>query len=70
MTRTSTFDSMQPYNHQQGSRVQDNRSMQEKIRERAYHLYEQRGRLNGHHVDDWLQAEEEFRREYDFPKAA
>lgn len=32
----------------------------EKIRERAYELYEARGREDGHEVEDWLQAESEF----------
>ena len=31
----------------------------ERIRCRAYFIYEQRGRLDGHDVDDWLQAEAE-----------
>jgi Protein of unknown function (DUF2934) len=31
----------------------------EKIRQRAYELYEARGRENGHEIDDWLQAEAE-----------
>jgi len=31
----------------------------EKIRRRAYELYEQRGRRDGHELDDWLQAEAE-----------
>ncbi len=31
----------------------------EKIRRRAFDLYEQRGRRNGHELDDWLQAEAE-----------
>ena len=31
--------------------------LQEKIRRRAYELYEQRGRSDGHELDDWLQAE-------------
>ena len=30
---------------------------QEEIRRRAYELYEQRGRDDGHELDDWLQAE-------------
>ncbi len=34
---------------------------QQKIRERAYQLYEQRGRRDGHAVEDWLQAEAEIR---------
>jgi len=30
------------------------------IRVRAYELFEQRGREEGHDLDDWLQAEAEF----------
>jgi DUF2934 family protein len=33
----------------------------ERIRTRAYALYEARGRVDGHDVDDWLQAEAELR---------
>jgi len=29
------------------------------IRRRAYELYERRGRVGGHALDDWLQAEAE-----------
>ncbi len=36
--------------------------LEERIRRRAYALYEQRGRLDGHDVDDWLQAEAELSR--------
>jgi hypothetical protein len=32
---------------------------EEKIRSRAYELYEQRGCVFGHDLDDWLQAESE-----------
>lgn len=35
--------------------------LDERIRRRAYDLYEQRGRLDGHDMDDWLQAEAEMR---------
>jgi hypothetical protein len=31
----------------------------EQIRLRAYQLFEQRGRDEGHHLEDWLQAEAE-----------
>jgi hypothetical protein len=34
--------------------------LQEQIRHRAYELYEQRGRDDGHELDDWLQAESEL----------
>jgi Protein of unknown function (DUF2934) len=31
--------------------------LQEQIRRRAFELYEERGRADGHDVADWLQAE-------------
>lgn len=31
--------------------------IEEQIQQRAYELYEQRGRTDGHELDDWLQAE-------------
>ena len=33
--------------------------LQDQIRARAFQLYEQRGRDDGHGLDDWLQAEAE-----------
>jgi hypothetical protein len=33
------------------------------IAKRAYELYEQQGRREGHAVQDWLQAEREIRKE-------
>jgi Protein of unknown function (DUF2934) len=33
---------------------------EEQIRERAYELYEARGRQDGHELDDWQQAEKEI----------
>jgi len=42
--------------------VDDNRPLEELIRERAYELYEQRGREDGKALDDWLQAEIELTR--------
>ena len=35
-------------------------NLEEKIRVRAYALYEERGREDGHDVDDWLRAEAEL----------
>ena len=32
----------------------------EQIRQRAYELYEARGREDGHELDDWLRAQEEI----------
>jgi len=33
----------------------------QQIQQRAYELYEQRGRTEGHDLDDWLQAESEIK---------
>ena len=35
-------------------------SLEEDIRRRAYQLYEERGREDGHDLDDWLSAEAEI----------
>jgi len=35
-------------------------NLEEKIRRRAYELYETRGREEGHEQDDWLRAEAEI----------
>jgi hypothetical protein len=38
----------------------DREPVEERIRLRAYELYEKRGRLEGHDLEDWLQAEAEI----------
>jgi hypothetical protein len=43
---------------------------EEKVRRRAYELYEKRGRENGHDIDDWLQAKSEVARTENKPAAA
>lgn len=35
--------------------------LEDTIRARAYQLYVERGKEDGHHLDDWLQAEEELK---------
>jgi hypothetical protein len=35
--------------------------IEQQIQQRAYQLYEQRGRTDGHDLDDWLQAEYEIK---------
>jgi hypothetical protein len=35
--------------------------IEQQIKQRAYELYEQRGRTGGHDLDDWLQAEYEIK---------
>ncbi len=36
-------------------------TIEQQIRQRAYELYEQRGRTDGHDLDDWFQAESEIK---------
>jgi len=33
--------------------------LEDRVRNRAYQLYEKRGRAHGHALDDWLQAKAE-----------
>ena len=40
--------------------LQSNTELLENIRALAYEKYEQRGREEGHDLDDWLQAESEL----------
>jgi hypothetical protein len=35
--------------------------MEQQIQQRAYESYEQRGRTDGHDLDDWFQAEYEIK---------
>jgi hypothetical protein len=46
-------------NLNKNSDVVENLDFQEKIRARAYELFEQRGYEPGHELDDWLQAKAE-----------
>jgi hypothetical protein len=36
--------------------------IEQQIQKRAYELYKQRGRTDGHELDDWLQSEGEIKR--------
>jgi len=40
--------------------VSQPRQLEDQIRERAYELYEARGREDGHDLEDWLRAEEQI----------
>jgi len=46
-------------NLEKNSDVAQDSDVKERIRTRAYELYEQRGRDKGRDLDDWLQAEAE-----------
>jgi outer membrane protein TolC len=45
------------------SSTQPDPMLQHEIRQRAYDLYERRGAVGDHALDDWLQAESEVLRE-------
>jgi len=51
ITRTPVITAQQP--------TESTSKRQEQIRRRAYELFEQRGREDGHELDDWLQAKAE-----------
>ena len=40
---------------------QDSEELRKKIAGRAYEIYERRGRVPNHDVDDWLEAESQVR---------
>jgi hypothetical protein len=40
--------------------LSDQPELERQIRERAYELYQTRGREDGHDLEDWLRAEEEI----------
>jgi hypothetical protein len=46
--------------HKPKTQQTDPAQLQEQIRSRAYEIYEQRDRTEGHDLDDWLQAEAEL----------
>jgi DUF2934 family protein len=41
--------------------INEPQELEDQIRLRAYELYEERGRENGHDEEDWLRAKEELR---------
>ena len=45
-------------------------NIQEQIRLRAYELYEARACVDGHHEDDWYQAENELLHQHKVDRAA
>ena len=40
--------------------INEPQELEDQIRERAYELYEERGREDGHDEKDWLRAKEEI----------
>jgi len=46
-------------NNKQTAKMEADPNREQEIRRRAYVLYEERGREDGHDTDDWLRAEAE-----------
>ena len=68
MSRALAIDSSsQP--KQQGSIDSASDNLQERIKLRAYELYEARGRVDGHDEEDWVNAETEVRNQSQIHKA-
>jgi hypothetical protein len=42
------------------TRINEPQELEDQIRERAYELYEERGRQDGHAEEDWFRAKEEI----------
>ena len=40
-------------------RIEAHPNLEEEIRRRAYEFYEERGRADGHDLDDWVRVEAE-----------
>ena len=51
---------MSPAKRSEPTRVTLDMAIEEKIRLRAFELFEARGREDGHEQEDWLQAEAEI----------
>jgi len=70
MKNPSPFNSAQTHKDERSLPDRDGVALREKIRERAYQLYEQRGRDHGHDREDWARAEEEVLDKQRLAKAA
>ncbi len=55
---------------QPGFDLRSEPGMEEEIRQRAYELYEERGRQHGFEQEDWARAEAEVRKKYQREKSA
>ena len=59
-----------PYKKPSATAVSDPQEIEERIRQRAYELYEARGQGDGQDLEDWLRAEEEITEKKPRPIAA
>jgi hypothetical protein len=70
MTQASPRNVTQMSENQRGRSDHEGMNMQAEIRQRAYELYEERGRHDGCELEDWIQAEQEIRDKFGLRKAA
>lgn len=70
MTKTMSIDSTRRSEGEPESSNSSGYDQQERIRKRAYELYEQRGRQDGFHEQDWKEAENEIRAKSGMARAA
>jgi hypothetical protein len=69
MSRALAIDSTSQSKQQRAMETEP-QNLQERIKLRAYELYVERGRLHGHHEEDWFDAEKEIRQQSQLHKAA
>ncbi len=70
MAQASLREVAQMSKNQRGPSDHETLTMEGQIRQRAYELYEQGGRRDGRHLEDWIQAEDEVRNKLGLGKAA
>jgi len=70
MMQTSLREATPISKHQRSPSGHEGMNVQAKIQQRAYELYEERGRRDGHQLEDWIQAEQEVHDKFGLRKAA
>ena len=70
MTQTSMREATIMSKNQPAPSNHEETKMKTEIRTRAYELYEERGRRDGHQLEDWIQAEQEVHDKLGLRKAA
>ncbi|HXW88945.1 MAG TPA: DUF2934 domain-containing protein [Terriglobales bacterium] len=61
----STSQATSLVRHHGGSASATVIDLEDQIRQRAYEIYEERGRTPGHEEEDWIQAEREVHARYE-----
>lgn len=69
MSNTTAIDTATT-THRQDATGLRSEELQERIRERAYELFEARGAVPGHDLEDWVMAESEILVKRKVPRAA